>query len=183
MVKTLLALMKIKLPQRPWYSCQWASAVIENAQFSQSADKDSEELPRFYKLPYLGDFSNYVDRKVLKLIRKYCKDGTKIRLIFTPFKIGSLFSLKDRPLFSLKSNVIYKFTCASCTAIYVGETIRYISVRINEHLNKDKQSHINKHLSANPACKELCDEVSAEDKRRSLYRLAETLFEQTGPFA
>ena len=151
---------------------------------SENTDKETEELPRFYKLPYLGDYSNFVDRQVSKVIRKYCKDGTKIRLIFTPFKIASCFNLKDRPKISLKANVIYKFTCASCNASYVGETSRHLSVRINEHLNKDKQSHIYKHLSANPACNELSDstcffcfrygeyQIPAENKRRSVYRLA-----------
>ena len=144
-----------------------------DSKISQSAGKETEELPRFYKLPYLGDYSSYVDRQVSKVIRKYCKDGIKIRLIFTPFKIGSCFSLKDRPLFSLKANAIYKFTCASCNASYVGETSRHISVRINEHLNKDKQSHIYKHLSTNPACKELSDSTcfSVLDTANTKYQL------------
>ena len=113
-----------------------------DSKVTESVEKDTTELPRFYKLPYIGDYSNYVDKKVSTLIHKYCKDGTNIRLIFTPFKIGSCFSLKDRPPTSLKAGVVYKFTCASCNASYVGETYRHFSVRIKEYLGKDKQLHI-----------------------------------------
>ena len=123
--------------------------------YSSSSEKPLSELPRFYKLPYIGDYSNHVGKQISKLVSKYCTDDTKIQLIFTPFKIGSCFSLKDKPLFSLKSNVVYKFSCASCSASYVGETSRHLATRINEHLGKDKNSHIFKHLNANQACKDL----------------------------
>ena len=46
---------------------------------------------------------------------------------------------------SLKSSVVYKFTCAGCGSRYVGETSR--------HLASDKNSHIFKHLSKNSNCK------------------------------
>ena len=39
----------------------------------------------------------------------------------------------------------------------MGYTTRHLTTRIHEHLN-DKQSHIHKHLSNNPACLESCDE-------------------------
>ena len=136
------------------------------------SEKHSTE-PRYYKLPYIGEFSNHVSRRINKLIKKVCKKDIKIQLIFIPFKIGSCFSLKDRPLSSLKASVVYKFVCASCNASYVGETSRHLSVRINEHLNTDKNSHIYKHLRANEACKDNCSTncFSIIDTASSKYQL------------
>ena len=51
---------------------------------------------RFYKLPYIGEYSNVVKNKVRNIVKRCCKDGTSIKLIFTPCKIGSFFNLKDK---------------------------------------------------------------------------------------
>ena len=53
----------------------------------------------------------------------------------------------------MKSSVIYKFNCGVCKASYIGETSRRLNTRISEHLEKDKQSHIYKHLKSSDACK------------------------------
>ena len=60
---------------------------------------------------------------------------------------------------SLKSSVVYKFQCAGCEASYIGETSRHLSTRIDEHLRKDKNSHVFKHLLGSQQCK---DTVSAD---------------------
>ena len=54
---------------------------------------------------------------------------------------------------SLKSSVVYKFTCAGCGSRYIGETTRHLATRIREHLVSDKNSHIFKHLTKYPNCK------------------------------
>ena len=41
--------------------------------------------------------------------------------------------LKDVILVDILSNIIYKFQCSSCNAIYVGKTDRNFYVRKNEH--------------------------------------------------
>ena len=66
--------------------------------FSSNSEKPSSELPRFYKLPYIGEYSNHVGKRISKLVSKYCTEDTNIKLIFTPFKISSCFSLKDKPI-------------------------------------------------------------------------------------
>ena len=68
-----------------------------------------------------------------------------------------MFSPKDFVPDSLKSCVVYQFTCASCAARYIGETNRHFNTRVNEHLFHDKNSHIFKHLSASKWCKDKCD--------------------------
>ena len=43
-------------------------------------------------------------------------------------------SLKTTVPKMLLSNVVYKLTCPSCTASYVGQTVRHVQQRVREHL-------------------------------------------------
>ena len=79
------------------------------------------------------------------LIKCYCND-LDIKLVFSSFKIGNLFGVKDPIPGGLRSRVVYKFACAGCNACYVGETTRHFSTRVREHLVSDRASHIFKHL-------------------------------------
>ena len=104
----------------------------------------------FSKLPYIGYYSSYTytGRKISSIINKYCKD-LSVKIIFSPFKLSAMFSPEDFFPDSLKSRVVYQFTCASCGARYIGETNRHFNTRVtDEHLFRDKNSHIFKHLSA-----------------------------------
>ena len=89
-------------------------------------------------------------------MNKYCKD-LNAKIIFSPLKLSTMFKAKDFVPDSLKSRVVYQFTCASCTVRYIGETNRHFNTRINEHLFRDKHSHIFKHLSASKGCRDKCD--------------------------
>ena len=64
------------------------------------------------------------------------------KLVFSSFKIGNLFGVKDPIPSGLLSRVVYKFACAGCNACYVGETTRHFSSRVREHLVSDRASHI-----------------------------------------
>ena len=81
----------------------------------------------YFKLPYLP-FSNFAQRKVRTLIKKYCSNLT-IKLAFGSFKVKNLIKVKDSVPRSLRSRVVYKFMCAGCNSVYVGETCRHISTR------------------------------------------------------
>ena len=66
-----------------------------------------------------------------------------------------MFSPKDFVPDSLKSRVVYQFTCASCGARYIDKINRHFNTRVNEHPFRDKNSHIFKHFSASKGCKEI----------------------------
>ena len=69
-----------------------------------------------------------------------------------------LFKLRKETA-GLRSLVIYKFSCAGCSACYIGETNRHFATRIREHLASDKNSHILKHLRGSENnCRSLCSE-------------------------
>ena len=77
---------------------------------------------RFYKLPYIGNFSIQTEKKLKNIVLKYCKPNTNTEFMFPSFKISSLFSMKDRVPFDLKSYIVYEFVCGSCKADHIGRT-------------------------------------------------------------
>ena len=50
-----------------------------------------------------------------------------------------------------KSFLVYKFTCASCSSSYIGETCHF-KTSVEEHIKKDNKSHIFKHLHSTATC-------------------------------
>ena len=52
----------------------------------------------------------------------------------------------------MKTFLVYKFTCASCSSSYIGENCRPFKSSIEEHIKKDNKSHIFKHLHSTVTC-------------------------------
>ena len=88
-------------------------------------------------------------------MKRYCND-LDIKLVFSSFKIGNLFGVKDPVPDGLRSRVVYKFVCTGCNTCYVGETCRHFSTGVREHLVSDRASHILRHLKDSPHCCALC---------------------------
>ena len=57
----------------------------------------------------------------MKLCKEFCKENFNIKLVFTSFKIKNYFSYKDPIADDLKSFLVCKFTCASCSSSYIDE--------------------------------------------------------------
>ena len=74
--------------------------------------------------------------------------------------MGSFLSSKSKSPPDLQSFVVYSYKCTSCGASYVGQTTRHCAERIKEHLTKDKNSHIYKHINTNDNCKQASNETS-----------------------
>ena len=57
-----------------------------------------------------------ISNRIKHLSKLYC-NNLIIKIVFSSFKIGTWFSLKDPsyPLWSIHSCVVYKFFCAGCT--------------------------------------------------------------------
>ena len=125
-----------------------------------------------YSLPYIGYFSHVRKKKLRYICERFCKD-IDIKIAFSPLKLSSFFSCKDTIPKSLWSYVVYQFICAGCTACFVGETKHPLSTRIEEHLGKDKNSHICSHLEGNPQCQEKVnsDCFKIRDRASSYFRL------------
>ena len=61
---------------------------------------------------------------------KFCK----LRVIFqTNERPKNYFCFKNSIPETLRSNLIYKFLCGTCTASHIGTTYRHFKVRVSEH--------------------------------------------------
>ena len=136
---------------------------------NQSQLKDAPDV-HYFKLPYIGNLSHHIKKKLSKLCKEFCKENFNIKLVFNSFKIKNYFSYKDPIPDDLKSFLVYKFTCASCSSSYIGETCRHFKTRIEEHIKKDNKSHIFKHLHStttcfdfyNPLCFKIIDKANSK---------------------
>ena len=148
------------------------AAKSEAKDIPEAKDDKAKPEERYFKLPYVGRFSKVVENKIRDLVKEHCK-GIKVTLVFTPFKIAQFFSPKDPIPKLLKSNVVYKFNCGGCNATYIGETTRHFTTRMTEHLERDKESHIYKHLKANLGCMQASDTSSFSilDQARTQFQL------------
>ena len=142
------------------------------AQYNNKESLNKKE-GRYIKLPCVGCFSRHTHNKIKGIIKKLRKDQIIVNLVFIPYKIGSMFSTKDKIPSFLKSMVVYKFVCASSNACYVGETARHSPTRIREHLKTDKKLHIYQHLSWHQSSFNCCtdDFFSILDYASTKYQL------------
>ena len=79
----------------------------------------------------------------------------------------------------MKSSLVYKFTCASCSSSYIGETFRHFKTTIEEHIKKDNKSYIFKHLHSTATCfdsyNSLCFEIIGKANSKSDLKIKEAL--------
>ena len=90
--------------------------------------------------------------KLSKLYKEFCKENFNIKLVFNLFKIKNYFLYKDPIHNDLKSFVVYKCSCATCSSSYIGKTCHHFNTRIEEHIKKDNKSRISKYLQSTTAC-------------------------------
>ena len=88
----------------------------------------------------------------MKLCKEFCKENFNIKLVFNSFKMKIYFLKKDPIPDDLKSFLVYKFTCASCSSSYIDDICHHFKTRIEEHIKKDNKSHIFKHLHSTVPC-------------------------------
>ena len=113
--------------------------------------KDTSDV-HYFKLPYIGNLSHHIKNKLSRICKEFCKENVSIKLVFTLFKIKCYLSYKDPIADDLKSFLVYKFTCASCSSSYIDKSCRDFKTRIEEHIKKDSKSHFFKHLHSTAAC-------------------------------
>ena len=86
-------------------------------------------------------------------------------------------SYKDPFPDDLKSFLVYKFTCASCSSSYIGKTCGHFKIRIEGHIEKDSKSHILKHLHSTATYFDSYNSLSFKiiDKANSKFDIKEAL--------
>ena len=101
---------------------------------SKRLETDSSKKEYYISLPFLGKQTVILKTRLNKLF-KSLYPGAKLRIVFkSGSKLGNLFSYKDRSPLHIQSLLLYKFTCGSCNATYIGKTKRHSKIRKCEHL-------------------------------------------------
>ena len=97
------------------------------------------------------------------------------------FQVVDLVNVQESVPKYLSHFAIYRFPYPGYNASYIGETTRYLTTTIKEHLESDSKSHIFKHLCRDRNFKELCDTECFEiiHSAASSQRLKLTIVEQT----
>ena len=89
------------------------------------------------------------------------------------------FSYKGPIPNDLESFLVYKFTCASCSSSYIGETCSYFQTRIEEHIIQDNKSHIFEHLHSATTCVDsynsLCFKINDNSNSKFDLKIKEAL--------
>ena len=96
----------------------------------------AESVPKavvYFPLVFTGSSSFTLRNKLNKLFNEFFPQ-VSVRIIFkNDNTIIKLFNIKDQIPIDLQSSLIYKFTCDSCKASYIGKTKRHLRSRIAEH--------------------------------------------------
>ena len=111
---------------------------------------------------------HHIKTKLLRLCKEFCKENFNIKLVFNSFKTKTYFSCRDPIPDDLKSVLVYKFACASCSSSYICKPCHHFKTRIEEHIRKDKKSHIFKHLHSTTTCFDLYNSLSFKIFNKSI---------------
>ena len=86
--------------------------------------KDTSDV-YYFNLSYICNLSHNIKNKLLKPCKEFCKENFNIKLDFNSFKIAKYFSYNNPIPNDFIYFLVYKFTCASCSSSYIGETCRH----------------------------------------------------------
>ena len=95
---------------------------------------------------------HHIKNNLLKLCKELCRENFNILLVFNSFKLKKYFSYKIPISNDLKSFLVYKLTCASCSSSYIGQSCCHFKTKIQEDIKKDSKSHIFKNLHFTTTC-------------------------------
>ena len=107
-----------------------------NSKYHQNCPAISvPKKPIYFSNLYFGHKSVEFNIKIRELVSEYFPHVQLHSVLVNPFNIGSLFPFKDSLPMSLRSRVVYKYSCerVNCPSVYYGSTIRALSARVAEH--------------------------------------------------
>ena len=83
-------------------------AYIDKIQYNNNKVSFEVNKLQYFKLPYIGKYSEQVQKKITKLSKQYCKENNG-KSVFSSFKISDYFSVKDVSPYFLNYFLVYKF--------------------------------------------------------------------------
>ena len=138
---------QVKLPVEypPFLIDKITKSYLNKVHSNSDKSNPESDKTRSYKLPYIGKYSEQVQKKLSKVCKQFYKDAD-LKIVFISFKINNYFSAKYKTLYFLKSFLVYKLVSAWCNSCYIGETCRHFKTKIDENVRKDKKSNIYKQI-------------------------------------
>ena len=102
-------------------------------------------------VPYSGNHGHKLRSKMKKQLNKRLPEDVNTMISYKSIKLSTKFPVKDKTDFQHKNNVVYhsKRPSQGYRENYIGETNRRIVERIQDHNNRDKNSHLLKHAREN----------------------------------
>ena len=107
-------------------------------------DSFDDTRPRIWlTITFMGKQGEFLVKKLLKKIQRNLIQLVKFVICDT--KKISYFLPKKMTKFpnSLRSNIVYEFTCPGCNSSYIGKTERNLATRLSEHSDPQKSSILN----------------------------------------
>ena len=107
---------------------------------------EQEDICKIWiRVPYLGEQGTQLMNKMLKKIRRFCKQDIRFSVYYQDKKLSMFCSSKDNICQDQKANLIYQIKCPGCGEYYVGKTDRCFIMRLKEQGGKSDQPMF-KHL-------------------------------------
>jgi len=102
---------------------------------NNNATRPQEENTRiiYWKNQFNAKSENLLKRTTQQ-INHLLPENVKVRTTYQTLKTSSFFPNKDRVPSDLQSKIVYKYTCAECSALYIGESRRHCITRWEEHI-------------------------------------------------
>ena len=115
----------------------------------EEKEEEEEEKVIYVNLPFAGANGENLLRKLRQEIERKSRN-LKLRITYTPTKLGSMFAVKDKTKMEHLHNVTYYIECGNkkCDADYTGQTKCRIIKRTMQHNSKDNASHVLIHSKA-----------------------------------
>lgn len=130
--------------------------IIQRSYNQHYTPHKSMQTPFYFKVPFISDITNAKIRQIFREhnlnVRLYHQETSLRQQLAnnTPQRqkcnIHHCSTIEQAICF--KRNVVYKITCRRCQNFYIGSTIRFLHIRINEHIHTDKKSSMMAHLKA-----------------------------------
>ena len=128
----------------------------------------------YIRIPYIGHLTKNFQSSLCKSLSKFYP---QINFRFIPinnYKINSLFRYKDQLPTTLRSSIVYKYTCPCCKAEYIGSSLRAFKTRVDEHLGQSSRTGLPLHTPPHSAAREH-SEVCTSPLNSSHFQIIESL--------
>ena len=95
----------------------------------------------YFVLPYYSPRSQSIVNELVTSLSKIYPQLSFQSVLKNTHTVASYFSFKDRLPSAVCANVIYKFSCRSCQASYIGSTQQKFRTRIYQHLGRSHRTN------------------------------------------